>query len=86
MLVAFSGGVDSSLLLAAAVRALGSKAVAATARSELYPGSELEQARRVARGLGLTISSSTRTSLGFRGLPPIRQTGVTTARESCSRA
>ena len=44
VLVAFSGGVDSSLLLAAAVRAVGEKAVAATAQSELYPEEELRQA------------------------------------------
>ncbi len=44
VLVAFSGGVDSSFLLAAAVRTLGDKAVAATAQSELYPEEELRQA------------------------------------------
>jgi uncharacterized protein len=75
VLVAFSGGVDSSLLLAAAVRALGSKAVAATARSELYPESELEQARRVARGLGAQHIEFDTDELGVPGFaanPPDR--------------
>jgi len=54
VLVAFSGGVDSSLLLAAAVRAIGTKkVVAATAHSVLYPEDELKQAQRIARNLGV---------------------------------
>ncbi len=51
-LIAFSGGVDSSVLLATAVRALGDRAVAVTARSELYPATELDTARRVAEQIG----------------------------------
>lgn len=53
VLVAFSGGVDSTFLLAAAVRALGDKAVAGTACSELYSERELEQARAMAQKLGV---------------------------------
>ena len=43
LLVAFSGGVDSSFLLAVAHDTLGSGALAATAISEIYPltGKEL---------------------------------------------
>ena len=52
MLVAFSGGVDSSVLLAAAARALPRKRVlAVTARSPTFPAEELRQARAIARGL-----------------------------------
>jgi len=52
--VAFSGGVDSSLVLAAAVRALGAgNVVAYTAVSATYPPEELETARRLAAGLGV---------------------------------
>jgi uncharacterized protein len=52
--VAFSGGVDSSLVLAAAVRALGSAAVVAyTAVSATYLPEELETARRLAADLGV---------------------------------
>jgi pyridinium-3,5-biscarboxylic acid mononucleotide sulfurtransferase len=50
--VAFSGGVDSSLVLAAAAQALGrGKVVAFTAVSPTYLPQELEVARRVAGGL-----------------------------------
>lgn len=52
--VAFSGGADSSLVLAAAVRALGPcNVVAFTADSETYSPAELETARALAAGLGV---------------------------------
>src|SRR3954471_24246792 len=51
-LVAYSGGVDSALLLALAVEALGDKAVAFTALSPAIASDELEGARAVARQLG----------------------------------
>jgi uncharacterized protein len=52
--VAFSGGVDSSLVLFAAARALKSDHVVAfTAVSETYLPSELETARGFAAGLGV---------------------------------
>ena len=49
VLVAFSGGTDSSLLLAVAHETLGEKAVAVTAVSEIYPLREREQAAEFAR-------------------------------------
>jgi pyridinium-3,5-biscarboxylic acid mononucleotide sulfurtransferase len=52
VLVAFSGGVDSTLLLKAAHDTLGARAVAATADSESYPREELEQARELAALIG----------------------------------
>jgi uncharacterized protein len=51
-LVAYSGGVDSALLLALAIEALGDRAVAFTALSPAVPSDELEGARAVARQLG----------------------------------
>lgn len=51
-LVAYSGGVDSTLLLRICREELGSKAVAVTALSDAYPSSELSLARRVARVVG----------------------------------
>jgi uncharacterized protein len=52
--VAFSGGVDSSLVLAAAARALGPDAVVAfTARSPVFLTHELATARQVAGALGV---------------------------------
>jgi uncharacterized protein len=52
VVVAFSGGADSSLLLCVAQRVLGGKVVAVTASSPLYPVSETVLARRIARELG----------------------------------
>ena len=51
-LVAYSGGVDSALLLALAREALGDGAVAFTAVSAALPADELEGARALARSLG----------------------------------
>jgi uncharacterized protein len=51
--VAFSGGVDSSVLLALALEELGAEGVlAATAVSETYSREELEEARSLAGHLG----------------------------------
>jgi uncharacterized protein len=52
-LVALSGGVDSSLVAAAAKTALGDRVVAVTAESATLPPGELEEARMVAEKLGL---------------------------------
>jgi len=51
--VAFSGGVDSSLLAAAAVEALGDRALAVTGVSPSLAPSEREEARRVAATIGI---------------------------------
>jgi uncharacterized protein len=52
-LVAFSGGVDSSLVAALAVRALGKGALAVTAVSPALASGELDGARRVAETIGV---------------------------------
>jgi uncharacterized protein len=52
VLVAFSGGVDSSLLLAAACEACGGRVLAVTASSPIHPARELDLARRVAGLMG----------------------------------
>ncbi|MFN3477297.1 MAG: ATP-dependent sacrificial sulfur transferase LarE [Candidatus Methylomirabilales bacterium] len=52
VLVAFSGGVDSTFLLKAAHDVLGHKAVGVTAVSESYPAQELEEAKRLAAFIG----------------------------------
>jgi uncharacterized protein len=53
VLVAFSGGVDSSYLALAAHRALGPKALAVTAVSPSYPASHRRVAEDVVRRFGL---------------------------------
>ncbi|MFC4540623.1 ATP-dependent sacrificial sulfur transferase LarE [Halosolutus amylolyticus] len=53
VLVAFSGGVDSSVVAAIAHDALGEDAVACTAQSETLPEAELADAKRVAEEIGI---------------------------------
>ena len=55
VVVAYSGGVDSSLLLRVAHEALGPRAVGAIGRSETRPAHELEQARRQAESFGVRL-------------------------------
>src|SRR5262245_53872258 len=55
VVVALSGGVDSAVLLALAVRAVGASAVVAvTGRSDAVTDEEIADARRVASGLGVS--------------------------------
>ena len=53
VLVAFSGGVDSTLLLKAASETLGDRVLAVIASSETYPGREIRQARTIAKAMGV---------------------------------
>jgi pyridinium-3,5-biscarboxylic acid mononucleotide sulfurtransferase len=53
VLVAFSGGVDSTFLARAARDAVGDRAVLVTADSETYPASELDETRQLAALLGM---------------------------------
>lgn len=75
LLVAFSGGCDSTLLLKAAHEVLGDGAAAVTARSETYPFEEYEEAAKIARQIGvrhLTIDTSELSLKGFSSNPPDR--------------
>lgn len=53
VMVAFSGGVDSTFLAKAAHIALGDKAVAVTARSPSHPRAEMEEAAQLAKLMGI---------------------------------
>lgn len=52
VVVSFSGGVDSTFLLAVAKRVLDDKVLAVIGRSPTYPGRELREAVELAEGLG----------------------------------
>lgn len=67
--VAFSGGVDSSLVAALAARALGARALAITAVSPALATGELDGAREVARTVGIaheTIETAELEREGYR--------------------
>jgi uncharacterized protein len=64
VIVAFSGGVDSSLVAALAARALGRRALAVTARSAALATGELDGARDVARAIGIAHETITTDELG----------------------
>ncbi len=53
ILIAFSGGVDSTFLVKVAHDVLGAGVLAVTAKSPTYPASELKEARQLAQGIGI---------------------------------
>ncbi len=53
VIVAFSGGVDSTLLARIAFDELGEKSLAITAKSETYPSLEIEKAVEIANQIGI---------------------------------
>lgn len=73
--VAFSGGVDSTLLLRAAHDALGDRALAVTAVSEFFPERERGEAAQFCRDNGIPYREFHFEALaveGVRGNPPDR--------------
>ena len=52
VLIAFSGGVDSTLVLALAHEVLGEKALAVTAQSASVPNREMQASRQLAKEIG----------------------------------
>lgn len=65
--VAFSGGVDSSLVAALAARALGERALAVTAISPALATGELDGARGVAEAIGICHETITTAELEREG-------------------
>lgn len=65
VLVAFSGGVDSSVVAALAYRALGRRALAVTAASETLPAREREEAERIASEIGIPHRTITYSELAL---------------------
>lgn len=75
VLIAFSGGVDSSFLLKIAFSVLDNKVLAVTATSPTYPKKELKEAKEIAKNIGvkhLIISSNELKIKNFRHNPPDR--------------
>ena len=62
--MAFSAGVDSSLIAYCAKRALGDKAYAVTSLSSSFPEAEKQTAREVAREIGIELIEVVQDDLG----------------------
>jgi len=75
VLVAFSGGVDSTLLLRVASEVLGKNVLAVIAGSETYPAREIKAAHQIAKRLGverLTIRTRELKNPAFARNSPLR--------------
>jgi pyridinium-3,5-biscarboxylic acid mononucleotide sulfurtransferase len=67
VLIAFSGGVDSSVLAALAFRALGKNSIAVTADSQTLAPGELDRAKAVAKEIGISHKTIYYDELGEPG-------------------
>ncbi|MGQ9587422.1 MAG: ATP-dependent sacrificial sulfur transferase LarE [Thermoplasmata archaeon] len=73
--IAFSGGADSTLVAKIAHDELGERTIAVTIDSPLYPASELREAKKVAKRIGIDhaiIRADPLADRGFVGNPPDR--------------
>ena len=59
VVIGYSGGIDSTLLLRIATDVLGARALAVIGRSETYPTREYEEAMRLAASFGARRTVST---------------------------
>jgi uncharacterized protein len=75
VVVAYSGGVDSTFMLAFAHKVLGDSVLAVTARSETYPVSELKAAKSIVRKLKIKhkiVKTAEFSNPLFKNNPPDR--------------
>ena len=75
VVVAFSGGVDSTLVAKVCYETLKDNSMAVTARSETYPDFEFEEAKELVKEIGikhLVINTSELAIEGFASNPPNR--------------
>ena len=74
VLIAYSGGVDSTFLLKVASSVLGDKLMAVTASSEIYSSEEMEEARRNAALVGVkhvVVNTNQLEDKNFAANPPL---------------
>ena len=67
LIVAFSGGVDSTFLAEAANRAVGDNALAVTAISDSYPEREMKAAQKIAEEIGIRLETVSTGELEIEG-------------------
>jgi uncharacterized protein len=75
VVIGYSGGVDSTLLLKVAHDVLGDRALAVIGRSETYPSSEYQEAVAVAQSFGaryIEVTTEETDDLKFKENPPDR--------------
>src|SRR5208283_641250 len=75
VVIGYSGGVDSTLLLKVATDVLGPKAIAVIGKSETYPTAEYEEAAGLAKGFGaryIEVATEETDVLKFQENPPDR--------------
>ena len=75
VVIGFSGGVDSTLLLKVATDVLHTKAIAVIGKSETYPTAEYEEAMALAKSFGaryLEVATEETDVLKFQENPPDR--------------
>ncbi len=75
IVIGFSGGVDSTLLLKVAVDVLGTKALAVIGKSEIYPTREFEEALQLADRIGarkIVVQTGETDQIKFQENPPDR--------------
>ena len=75
VVIGYSGGVDSTLLLKVAVDTLGNKALAVIGKSETYPTREYEEAEKLAKSFGAKyeiVYTKETDDLKFKENPPDR--------------
>ena len=86
VVIAFSGGVDSSTLAAISYEVLGEKAVAVIAQSPTYTSEELRDAKKIAAEIGIKLSTwwkptNSKTPISTRTL----KTAATSAKKNSSK-
>lgn len=76
VIVAYSGGVDSTFLLKASHDTLGDNVIAVTAKSSAYPEREFNEAAKYAKEIGVKHIVILSEELKIEGFAKIQSTGA----------